>query len=226
MGGNPQVVVIAAIGVPVALFERLPSIAGNPEIAAYNIDIIGVIGIDLNLSVVVRSERVLEQEGPAFPGVIGAIDTGAGHPVGQFFVRFVGSYEDFGVIEADREVNIAAGPCGQAFFEFSPGFATVCAFVDSTVRPTTAKGIGLAQALVKSGKQHIGVAGLKQDIRAARFSVVGKASPYFLPGFAAVVGAKQPSFPGIAPKVARRSSIRDIGVGRVQGNRFDVPGRL
>ena len=58
--GNPQVVVIAAIGVPVALFERLSPIAGNPEIAAYHIDIIWVVGIDLDLSVVVRAQGVLE----------------------------------------------------------------------------------------------------------------------------------------------------------------------
>lgn len=219
---NPEVVVVAAIGMPIPFGEGSAAIGRNSEIAAYDVDVVGIDGVDFYLAVVVWTQGMFEEEFPAFTAVVGSVNAGTGHVLGEVVVGFIRGDEDVGVAQVDGQVDISAGAFGESFAEFAPGFTSVGTFIDTAIRAASGKRVRGAQTLVKGGEEHIGISGLEEYIGAAGFAVVGESAADFFPGFAPVSGLKKTPITGIAPQVAWGSYERDTWVAGVQGDGFDV----
>ena len=214
-------------GTPV---ERATAVFRHERVLGQLIDAVRMVGIDPDVTVVKRPRIRAVHVGPGCAAILGTVE-----PAAQLAqVRIVGAVllGLEGVLDHDHQdsrigagyvhLDLAEVSGGQAAGELGPGLSAIGALEEAAVRPAAQEPVRQADPLPEAGVEHIGVGGVHGDVAGARLAVVGQAAGEARPGTAAVRGAEDAALARVAPQVALRRDIHDVGIGRVHQHLADV----
>ena len=153
---------------------------------------------------------------PGFTGIIGAIQA---HTL-------LGLYSRIENVAVGRRQRQSKTPQAVVFIRsrqtvvyFLPVFAAIGRFIQGAALPARVERPGGSAKLPESGIQHIGVALIQNQLRAAG---IGRTGQHALPGLAAIGGFVYPAFVAITPQGAHHSYIYLIRILRINLNTADA----
>ena len=156
---------------------------------------------------------ILVHAHPVFAAVVGTVEPA--------FLGFNHGVDAVGVRARNRDADAAHDPRRETVsFQPRPGAAAVGGFEKTAAGTAAVQAPGRAVDLPQGGKQRVGITGIENHVDGAGLVVLIE---HFLPGGAAVGGAKDAALFVETVGVAKRGHKDDVRVFRIHDHRADVP---